>query len=61
MLDKARDMEGRKLDNEVQEALKRRLNARPDADALNVLATELIIARWLAAKTQNDLGQEAQS
>ena len=61
MLDKARDMEGRKLDNEVQETLKRRLNARPDADALNVLATELIIARWLAAKTQNDLGQEAQS
>ena len=61
MLDKARDMEGGKLDNEVQEALKRRLNARPDADALNVLATELIIARWLAAKTQNDLGQEAQS
>ncbi|WP_315338816.1 type III-B CRISPR-associated protein Cas10/Cmr2 [Neisseria sicca] len=61
MLDKARDMEGRKLDNEVQEALKRRLNARPDADALNVLATELIIAHWLAAKTQNDLGQEAQS
>ena len=61
MLDKARDMEGRKLDNEVQETLKRRLNARPDADALNILATELIIARWLAAKTQNDLGQEAQS
>ena len=61
MLDKARDMEGGKLNNEVQEALKRRLNARPDADALNVLATELIIARWLAAKTQNDLGQEAQS
>ncbi|OFN05572.1 type III-B CRISPR-associated protein Cas10/Cmr2 [Neisseria sp. HMSC070E12] len=61
MLDKARDMEGGKLDDEVQEALKRRLNARPDADALNVLATELIIARWLAAKTQNDLGQEAQS
>ena len=61
MLDKARDMEGGNLDNEVQEALKRRLNARPDADALNVLATELIIARWLAAKTQNDLGQEAQS
>lgn len=61
MLDKARDMEGGKLDNEVQEALKRQLNARPDADALNVLATELIIARWLAAKTQNDLGQEAQS
>ena len=57
MLDNARDMEGRKLDNEVQEALKRRLNARPDADALNVLATELIIAHWLAAKTQNDLGQ----
>ena len=42
MLDKARDMEGGKLNNEVQEALKRRLNARPDADALNVLATELI-------------------
>lgn len=61
MLDKARDMEGGNLDNEVQEALKRRLNARPEADALNVLATELIIARWLAAKTQNDLGQEAQS
>lgn len=61
MLDKARDMKGGKLDDKVQEALETRLNAQQGADALNVLATELIIARWLAAKTQNDLGQEAQS
>ncbi|SUO91269.1 type III-B CRISPR module-associated protein Cmr3 [Suttonella indologenes] len=34
--------------------LENRLNALQD---LNALATELIIARWLAAKTQRDLGE----
>lgn len=67
MLDKARNMSGGNLTSEVKDALKARLDewqrqlGSKRSDALNVFAVELIIARWLAAKTQNDLGQEAQS
>lgn len=55
MLEKARTHDGKKIDAVVKTELENRLNALQD---LNALATELIIARWLAAKTQRDLGRE---
>ena len=67
MLDRARNMSGGELKDDVKQELKARLDAlqrqlgSEHTGALNIFATELIIARWLAAKTQNDLGQEAQS
>ena len=67
MLDRARNMSGGELKDDVKKELKARLDAlqrqlgSEHTGALNIFATELIIARWLAAKTQNDLGQEAQS
>ena len=67
MLDRARNMSGGELKDDVKKELKARLDALQRqlggeyAGALNILATELIIARWLAAKVQKDLGQEAQS
>jgi len=67
MLDRARNMSGGELKDDVKKELKARLDklqrqlGSEHAGALNIFATELIIARWLAAKTQNDLGQEAQS
>lgn len=67
MLDRARNMSGGELKDDVKKELKARLDAlqrqlgREHTGALNIFATELIIARWLAAKVQKDLGQEAQS
>lgn len=67
MLDRARNMSGGELKDDVKKELKARLDelqrqlGSEHTGALNIFATELIIARWLAAKTQNDLGQEAQS
>lgn len=67
MLDRARNMSGGELKDDVKKELKARLDAlqrqlgSEHTGALNIFATELIIARWLAAKTQNDLGREAQS
>ena len=67
MLDRARNMSGDELKDDVKKELKARLDTlqrqlgSEHTGALNIFATELIIARWLAAKTQNDLGQEAQS
>lgn len=56
MLDKAQTSLGKPLDKITKAILMCRFNAL-NGD-LNILATELIIARWLAAKTQNDLGRE---
>lgn len=82
MLEKARDANGKQLDDRLIMKLESRLksisgldtqngetwenandtqpeNNRKTAD-LDQLATELIIARWLAAKTQRDLGRDGQ-
>lgn len=55
MLSKARDANGKELSQSIQEKL---LNRYEKLNNLNDLATELIIARWLAAKTQRDLGRD---
>ncbi len=56
MLEKAQTRDGKPLSKRVKTVLRcrlRRLN-----NNLNDLATELIIARWLSAKTQRDLGRD---
>ena len=54
MLMKARTNEGKVLAEDLIQALNERALK---VGSLNDLATELIIARWLAAKTQKDLGK----
>ena len=54
MLMKARTNEGKALAADLVDALKQRAQ---QVGNLNELANELIIARWLAAKTQKDLGK----
>lgn len=56
MLKKARTPQGGELSTDLIQSLKERFENLKD---LNALATELIIARWLAAKTQGFLGREA--
>lgn len=56
MLKKARTPQGGELSTDLIQSLKERFEKLED---LNALATELIIARWLAAKTQGFLGREA--
>lgn len=64
MLDKARNMVGGELKDDVKRKLETRFAVLQQqlgdrqSDALNNFAVELIIARWLAAKNQKDLGQE---
>lgn len=55
MLKKARTTSGATLDNALVSKLEERLD---QLKRLDHLATELIIARWMAAKTQRDLGRE---
>ncbi|GGZ97313.1 type III-B CRISPR-associated protein Cas10/Cmr2 [Ignatzschineria ureiclastica] len=55
MLKKARTTSGTTLDNALVSKLEKRLD---QLESLDHLATELIIARWMAAKTQRDLGRE---
>lgn len=55
MLSKARDANGKELSQAIQDELK---NRHEKLNNLNDLATELITARWLAAKTQRDLGRD---
>lgn len=54
MLMKARTNEGKVLAEDLIQALNERALK---VGSLNDLATELIIARWLAAKTQKDFGK----
>lgn len=54
MLKKARTDKGEKIAENVIEQLKE----RGELVGLEQLANELIVARWLAAKLQNDLGKE---
>ena len=54
MLKQARTDKGEKIDSDIIEQLK----VRGEAVGLDRMADELIIARWLAAKTQRDLGKE---
>lgn len=54
MLKQARTDKGEKIENDVIEQLK----ARGESVGLEQLANELIVARWLSAKTQKDLGKE---
>lgn len=54
MLDKARTDKGAKIEKNVIEQLK----ARGELVGLEQLANELIVARWLSAKLQKDLGKE---
>lgn len=54
MLKQARTDKGEKIASDIIEQLKK----RGEAVGLDRLADELIIARWLAAKTQRDLGKE---
>lgn len=56
MLKKARDANGKELCQDIQNSLLKRYEKLND---LNELATELITARWLAAKTQRDLGRDS--
>lgn len=56
MLKKARTPQGGELSTDLIQSLEERFENLKD---LNALATELIIARWLAAKTQGFLGREA--
>jgi CRISPR-associated protein Cmr2 len=53
MLGRARTESGRELDAPVVE----RLKAREQAIGLAALADELIVARWMAARTAQDLGE----
>ena len=55
MLEKARTSSGRRLDKDMKSMLEARLGKLAN---LNHFATELITARWLAAKQQKDLGKE---
>lgn len=52
MLKQARDESGKEINKKLIEELEKRLEQLQD---LNALATELIIARWFAAKTQQEL------
>ena len=54
MLKQARTDKGEKIHSDIIEQLK----VRGETVGLDRLADELIIARWLAAKTQRDLGKE---
>lgn len=56
MLKKARDANGKELCQDIQNSL---LKCYEKLNDLNELATELITARWLAAKTQRDLGRDS--
>lgn len=62
MLEKARTTTGEKLSAEMKSALQQRLeiNTQGTTIDLDQLADELIVARWMAAKTQLDLGRDAQ-
>lgn len=53
MFDKARTRDGKTISTEQIQALTHRA-----ALGLNQLADELIVARWLSAKVQSDLGEE---
>ena len=55
MLDRARTAGGERLDAAHSTALQERAAQLPN---LGQLADELIVARWLAARTQRDLGDE---
>ena len=55
MLMKARTQTGKSLPDDMQKALQDRAGKLKDLD---LLANELIVARWLAAKTQKELGKE---
>ena len=55
MLEKARTSLGKSLNDNMKSMLKTRLEKLAN---LNHFATELITARWLAAKQQKDLGKE---
>lgn len=57
LLDRARGEDGERLDKAIVARLEARLEAL-DQDNLNLatLADELIVARWLAARTAGDLG-----
>ncbi|OBX80520.1 type III-B CRISPR-associated protein Cas10/Cmr2 [Faucicola atlantae] len=54
MLNQARTDKGEKIHSDIIKQLK----VRGEAVGLDRLANELIVARWLAAKTQRDLGKE---
>jgi CRISPR-associated protein Cmr2 len=53
MFDKARTREGKMISTEHVQALTHRAKR-----GLNRLADELIVARWLSAKVQSDLGED---
>lgn len=55
MLEKSRTPQGKELGSDLKQALETRLQTLKN---LNLLAIELITARWLAAKTQKDIGRE---
>lgn len=55
MLSKARNDNGQMLEEGIVNELTERFQKLGD---LNLLANELMIARWLSAKTQSDLGRE---
>ena len=60
MLSKARTVDGAALSQNLKVELEKRLEVLQkdsSSDGLNQLATELIIARWFAAKVQKDLGE----
>lgn len=57
MLMHAQTSTGRSIPAELITQLESRLNSLKGYDSLNELAVELIIARWLSAKTQRDLGR----
>ena len=54
MLEQARTDKGEKIHSDIIEQLK----VRGETVGLDQLADELIVARWLSAKTQRDLGKE---
>ena len=62
MLEKARTTTGEKLSSEMKIALQQRLEVNTQGTTIDLdqLADELIVARWMAAKTQLDLGRDAQ-
>ena len=62
MLEKARTTTGEKLSSETKNELQQRLRTNTTGPTIDLdqLADELIVARWMAAKTQLDLGRDAQ-
>ncbi|WP_198923844.1 hypothetical protein [Rappaport israeli] len=53
LLKQARTEKGKEIDSGIIDALKK----RGEQIGLDKLADELIVARWLVAKTQKDLGE----